>query len=259
MTYKSQTVSAIVITENNADSLERALSSLHWVDELVVVDRGSSDNTLAIARGFTDKVYFHPSSNFNIVKRDALAMGRSDWLLYIEPDEWIEEMLRHEIDGVMLNTPAHLNGFTLPRVLHFQNQTLKTPVGEEKARCLRLVRKGHWEIGNDWAATLKVGGDTGKLDRNLAYAPYKTVESLFADINRHSTMAAYRHLETKGNAGKPPSAFQMIWRTKLAAYHQFLLKGGFFKGVTGVTVAMANLIGVFLMWAKVRALVQRQP
>jgi hypothetical protein len=259
MTYKSQTVSAIVITENNADTLERALASLHWVDELVIMDRGSSDGTLAIARGFTDKVYFHPSKNFNIVKRAALAMGRSDWMLLIEPDEWIEEMLRHEIDGVMLNTPAHLNGFTLPRQLNFQNQLLRNPVGEETARCLRLVRKGHWTVGNDWAATLKVGGDIGKLDRTMGYAPYKTVEALFADINKHSTLAAYRHLETQGSLGKQPCAFKILWETKMAAYRQLLFKGGIFKGVTGVTVAVANTLAVFLKLTKVRALVQKLP
>jgi glycosyltransferase involved in cell wall biosynthesis len=259
MTYKSQTVSAIVITENNADTLERALSSLKWVDELVIMDRGSSDATLSIARGFTDKVYYHPVQNFNIVKRDALSMGRSDWLLLIEPEEWIEEMLRHEIDGVMLNTPTHLNGYTLPRQLNFQNQLLRNPIGEERQRCLRLVRKGHWEVSNDWGATLRVGGDIGKLDRPMGYAPYKTVESLFSDINRHSTLAAYRHLEANGSVGQEISAFKMLWETKMAVYYQLLLKGGLFKGVTGVTVSMANVVGVFLKLAKVRALIQKHP
>lgn len=257
MTYKSQTVSAIVITENNADTLERALSSLHWVDEIVVVDRGSTDQTLSIARGFTEKVHFHPSKNFNIVKRDALSLGKSDWMLYVEADEWIEEMLRHEIDGIMLNMPANMNGYSIPRQLRFQNQTIKTLVGEEQARCLRLVRKGHWEVINDWAATLKAGGDVGKLDRPIGYAPYKTVESVFADINRHSTIAAYRHLAINGTVGANVSSFSMLWQTKMAAYHHFFLKGGMFKGMVGVTIAMANTMNVFLKLNKIRSLTQK--
>jgi len=258
MTYKSQTVSAIVITENNADTLERALSSLRWVDEIVVVDRGSKDQTLAIARGFTDKVHFHPSRNFNIVRRDALSLGHSDWMLVLEPDEWVEEMLRHEIDGIMLNTPANLNGYTIPRQLKFQNRMIKTLIGEDQSRCLRLVRKGHWEVGNDWAATLKASGDVGKLDRPIGYAPYITVEELFADINRHSTMAAYRFLELNGPIGKDISAFKLLWETKMAAYQQLLLKGGIFKGVIGVTIAIANTMNVFLKLVKVRSLTQKQ-
>ena len=257
MIYKSQTLSAIVITENNADTLERALSSLHWVDELVLVDRGSHDQTLAIARSFTDKVYFHPGKSFNIVRRDAISMGRSDWMLLIEPDEWVEEMLRHEIDGVMLNTPAHLNGYTVPRKLKFQNQIISATLGDEPARSLRLVRKGHWEVGNGWPATLKVGGDVGKLDHALGYAPYKAVEDMFTDINRHSTMAAYKALETLGTPTQEMGWFQMVWITKLAALREFLLKGAVFKGYLGVTIAMANTVCVFLRLAKVRSLTQR--
>jgi glycosyltransferase involved in cell wall biosynthesis len=257
MTYKSQTVSAIVITENNASTLEKALSSLHWVDELVVFDRGSLDETLAIARGFTDKVYFHPSRNLTIIRRDALSMGSSDWLLLIEPDEWIEEMLRHEIDGILLNTPAHMNGYTLPRRIKFQNQWLTVPVGEEPTRSLRLVRTKHWEVCEDWGATLKVGGDVGKLDRPLGYAPYKTIEELFHAINGQSTLSAYQHLETHGISNKDQSTFNLMFKTKLMGWHQFFIKGGLFKGITGQTLAMANTIEVFLKYAKIRALTQK--
>lgn len=254
MAYKSQTISAIVITENNAVTLEKTLSSLHWVDELIVFDRGSTDGTLAIARGFTDKVFFHPGHNLSIVRRDALSTGKCDWLLLLEPDEWVEEMLRHEVDGVLLNTPAHLNGFTIPRQLKFQNQWVSIQLGEEPKRLLRLVRRKQWEILDNWEASLKVKGDVGKLDRPLGYAPYPTVESLFSAINGLSTLAAYKYLETHGTANGAQSPMNLILKTKLAAWKQFFLMGGLFKGITGQTLAMANTLEVFLKYAKVRAL-----
>lgn len=257
MTYKSQTVSAIVITENNASTIERALSSLHWVDELIVFDKGSTDGTLAIARAFTEKVYFHPSQNKTVVRRDALSMGACDWLFLVEPDEWVEEMLRHEIDGMLLNTPANLNGYIVPRILKFQNQWVNIPIGEEPTRQLRLVRKKQWEIGEDWNATLTVGGDVSKLDRPLGYAPYRTVEDLFTDVNTRSTVAAYRHLETHGTSAKDQGTFNLIIKTKLAGWNQFLLKGGLFKGITGQTIAMANTVGTFLKFAKVQSLTKK--
>lgn len=257
MTYKSQTVSAIVITENNALTIEKALSSLHWVDELIVLDRGSTDGTLAIARAFTDHVHFHPARNKTILRRDALSLGHCDWLFLVEPDEWVEEMLRHEIDGMLLNTPANLNGYTIPRMLRFQNQWVTTPIGEEPTRQLRLVRKKHWEVKEDWAATLTVGGDVGKLDRPLGYAPYRTVEELFTDVNSRSTLAAYHHLEVHGVSPKDQGAFGLVIKTKLTAWSQFLLRGGMFKGITGQTIAMANTVGTFLKFAKVRTLTKK--
>lgn len=257
MTYKSQTISAIVITENNAATLERCLASLHWVDELVVFDRGSIDGTLAIARGFTDKVFFHPSRNLNVIRRDALSMGKCDWLLLVEPDEWVEEMLRHEIDGVLLNTPSHLNGFTIPRQLKFQSQWITVPLGEEPKRVLRLVRKKQWLIRDDWEATLVVNGDKGKLDRPLGYAPFTTVEGLFLAVNRLSTLAAYRYLEIHGTANGAQTPWNLMLKTKLTAWKQFILLGGLFKGITGQTLAMANTAHVFQKYAKVRALTVR--
>lgn len=257
MTYKSQTVSAIVITENNALTLERALSSLHWVDELIVFDRGSTDSTLAIARGFTDKVFFHPSHNPSIIRRDALSTAKCDWLLLVEPDEWVEEMLRHEIDGVMLNTPANLSGFTVPRQLKYQNQWVTIPLGEEPKRVLRLVRRKQWQILDDWEASLKVDGNIGKLDRPLGYAPYSTVESLFSAINGLSTLAAYKYLETHGTSNGAQKPMNLLLKTKLEGWKQFFLKGGLFKGVSGQTLAMANTLQVFLKYAKIRALTTR--
>lgn len=254
MTYKSQTISAIVITDNNAATLERVLSSLHWVDELIVFDRGSTDKTSTMARSFTDKVFFHPSPNLSIVRRDALSTAQCDWLLLIEPDEWVEEMLRHEVDGVLLNTPAHVNGFTMPRQLQFQNKWINSPLGEEPKRVLRLVRRKQWRILDDWEATLKVNGDVSKLDRPLGYAPYLTVESLFSAINGLSTLSAYRYLEKHGTANGAQSPSNILIKTKLAAWKHFLLKGGLFKGITGQTLAMANTLEVFLKYAKIRAL-----
>jgi glycosyltransferase involved in cell wall biosynthesis len=257
MTYKSQTVSAIVITHNNAATLERALSSLQWVDELLVFDRGSTDDTLSIARGFTDKVFYHPSRSLTVLRRDALMAAKCDWLLLIEPDEWVEEMLRHEIDGVMLNTPANLNGFMLPRKLKFQNQWIEGRVGEEQPREVRLVRKKHWEVGEDWAAPLKVGGDVGRLDRPIGYAPYDNIEDLFNAMNVHSTRGAYQYLETHGVRPKDQKLTTLICQTKRMMLGQYILQGGFTRGYTGFSFCMANAVETFLKFAKVRSLTKK--
>ena len=257
MTYKSQTLSAIIITENNAATLERALSSLQWVDELVVVDRGSTDGTLAIARGFTDRVLFHPSKNPTVLRRDALASATSDWLLLIEPDEWVEEMLRHEIDGVMLNTPAHLNGYTIPRKLRFQNRWYHIPLGDEPQRALRLVRKNHWEIRPGWNGELRVGGDVGRLDRPLGYEPYATVEDIFSAMNRHSTLAAYRQLAAEGVRSGNPGFISLIWNMIWSMVSHFCLHGAIFTGVTGLIFSTAHMVNAFLKQVKIRALLTK--
>jgi glycosyltransferase involved in cell wall biosynthesis len=258
MTYKSQTVSAIVITYNNAATLENTLYTLHWVDELVILDRGSTDGTLNIARTFTDKVFFHPTDNLTILRRDALALGKSDWLFLIEPNEWVEEMLKHEIDGIMLNMQPNVNGFTVPRKLKFQNEWVDLISDAEPPRVLRLVRKGRCKVSDDWHASLSVEGEVRHLDRPLGYAPYRTVEELFASVNQRSTLAAYQHLEKHGFASTPQGTWSVWWQTKLAAFKSLFLKGCITKGYLGFTMAMAYTLETFLRLAKIRMLMTRK-
>jgi hypothetical protein len=71
-------------------------------------------------------------------------------------------------------------------------------------------------------------------------------------------MAAYHHLETHGFANQDQGPFNLIFKTKMAAWNQFFLKGGMFKGMTGTTLAMANTMQVFLKYAKIRALTKKQ-
>lgn len=258
MTYKSQTVSAIVITHNNAATLENTLYSLHWVDELIVLDQGSTDNTLTIARTFTDKVFFHPSNNPTILRRDALALGKSDWLFLVEPDEWVEEMLRHEVDGIMLNMQPNVTGLTVARKLKFQNEWVDVVSDIEPKRVLRLVRKGRWKISDDWHATLTVEGEIRHLDRPLGYAPYRTVEELFGAVNQRSTLAAYRHLEEYGWTNFPQSTVGVWWQTKIATIKSLFLKGCVFKGFSGFIMAMAYTLETFLKLAKIRTLLAKK-
>jgi glycosyltransferase involved in cell wall biosynthesis len=258
MSYKSQTVSAIVITHNDAATLEEALYSLRWVDELIVLDQGSTDGTLNIARTFTDKVFFHPSKNLTVLRRDALSLGKSDWLLLVEPDEWVEEMLKHEIDGILLNNLPNVNGFTIPRKLKFQNEWVNVISDVEPQRDLRLVRKGRWKISDDWLATLSVDGEVRPLDRPLGYAPYRTVEELFARVNQRSTLAAYKHLETQGFSNVPQSAWGIWWQSKVAMLKGLFLKGGIRAGFSGLTMSVAYALETFLRLAKIRMLLARK-
>lgn len=258
MSYKSQTVSAIVITHNDAATLENTLYTLHWVDELVILDRGSTDNTLSIARTFTDKVFFHPSDNLTILRRDALALGKSDWLFLIEPNEWIEEMLKHEIDGIMLNAQPNVTGYTLSRKLKFQNEWVDVISDVEPSRVLRIVRKGRWKVSDNWHATVSVDGDVRNLDRPLGYAPYRTVEELFDNVNQRSTLAAYKHLEEYGFSSAPQGTLNVWWKTKMAAFKALVFKGCMSKGFLGFTMAMAYTLETFLRLAKIRMLMTRK-
>ena len=87
-------VSAIVITKNEADAIADALASLSWADEIIVVDAESTDDTVAIARQFTDRVYVAPGTATSIRRITPLSLATHDWIFSLDADERVTDELR---------------------------------------------------------------------------------------------------------------------------------------------------------------------
>ena len=86
-------VTATVITYNEAANIRAALESLSWADEIVVVDSESTDDTVAIARTFTDKVIVRPWPGYVEQKNFAAAQAAHDWIFSLDADERVSPEL----------------------------------------------------------------------------------------------------------------------------------------------------------------------
>ncbi|MGZ8940898.1 MAG: glycosyltransferase family 2 protein, partial [Limisphaerales bacterium] len=185
MNYKSQTLTAVVITFNHADTIEATLDSVRWADEVIVLDRGSTDGTLDIAQRFSKNIQYHPGENHATLLNDAFGLAKCDWILYLEPGEWVEEMLRHEIDGLLLNSDPAIAAYAIPRKLYF-DQTCIQAGGHYPNRQVRMFRRGQGRALPIPKNNELIEIDTGeivKLDRAIAMRPNRTLSDLFASIN----------------------------------------------------------------------------
>src|ERR1700716_2355641 len=110
------TLSVAIITLNEADNLARTLASVRFADEIVVVDSGSTDRTVEIARSFGAKVFSEDWKGFALQKNFAIDECSGTWVLSLDADEELTEELQTEIRG-MLETDAetmpHLDGYRL--------------------------------------------------------------------------------------------------------------------------------------------------
>ena len=109
---KREPLSVVVITYNNADTLDACLGQVDWADEIVVLDSGSTDDTVAIARRHGARVGVHPFDDYGPQKQRAYAMASHDWILNLDADEILSPGTREEIERA-LTTPRHA-GFRLP-------------------------------------------------------------------------------------------------------------------------------------------------
>ena len=94
-------VSVIVIALNQEDNIVPCLETVRWADDIVVVDSGSVDRTLELARGFTDRIFTIDWPGFGAAKNYALDQARGDWVFSLDTDERVSEALRDEITSAM--------------------------------------------------------------------------------------------------------------------------------------------------------------
>jgi glycosyltransferase involved in cell wall biosynthesis len=108
-------VTATIITFNEAANIEAALASLSWADEIIVVDRESTDNTTEIARKFTGKVIVRPWPGYVAQKNFAAEQASHDWIFSLDADERVTPELAAEIKAALAREPRAA-GYRVPRV-----------------------------------------------------------------------------------------------------------------------------------------------
>ena len=106
-------VSVVVITYNNAETLDDCLRQVDWAEEILVLDSGSTDGTVAIARQHGARVAVHPFDDFGPQKQRAYDMARHDWILNLDADEILSPGTREVIERALI-APRYA-GFRLPR------------------------------------------------------------------------------------------------------------------------------------------------
>ncbi len=116
-------LSAIIITRNEAKNIAACLESVAFCDERIVVDAGSSDETVAIAESYGAAVTTHQWAGFGRQKNVALSLARGDWVLSIDADERVSPPLAAEIRAAIASPVA--DGYEMPRLSTFLGRTMR--------------------------------------------------------------------------------------------------------------------------------------
>ena len=107
-------ISAVIIVKNEEANIDECLKSISWVDEIVVVDSGSSERTVEICEKYTDKVYVHELRGYGPQKNLALGYTSKEWVISIDADERVSAELRSEIMKAVASTG--FSGYEIPRL-----------------------------------------------------------------------------------------------------------------------------------------------
>ena len=242
-------LSAILITKDEEANLERCLQSISWVDELIVVDSGSTDNTLEIARKFKAKVFNPEWKGFGPAKQYALDQATGDWVLSIDADEEVSFTLKNEIRQLLENDPPH-DGYEIPRKTQFLGQWILHS-GWYPDYVLRLFRK---QAGRFTPVLVHeeivVDGSRSRLSNPLMHYSYPTLENYVRKLDQYSSLAA----EEMFKRGRKFRYWQLILKPALLFIKKLLFQKGWRDGWEGYMIARLSATSIFLRYAKLRSL-----
>ena len=233
-------LSVAVITFNEAENLGRTLASVQWAGEIVVVDSGSTDGTLEIARSYKARVCEHPWQGFAEQKNFALAQCRGEWILSLDADEELTPELALEIQHVLAKEPR-VEAFHLKRRNLFLGRWIRHGGFYPDAK-LRLFRNGLLGGGTTPQfgvrpvhETVQFTGEAPTLQGDLAHRAYPTLTGYIEHMNRYSSLGAEVLLE-KGRTSR--AAWPFLWNVLLAPLFTFcwnyLFRLGFRDGREGL-------------------------
>ena len=228
-----KTLSVALITKNEAVNLPRTLASVHWANEIVIVDSGSTDATLEIARNAGARVFEESWKGFAAQKNSAIAHSTGDWILSLDADEEVSPELAQEIQALLAGEPA-FNAWRIPRLNHFLGRPLRHG-GYWPDPKLRLFRRGAARFAERPVhETMVSDGAAGRLKAPLIHHCYPTLNDYVEHMNRYSSIAA-EALVTSGRAGT--SWFWVAWNAVLnpaaTFLYNYVFRLGFLDGRAG--------------------------
>jgi glycosyltransferase involved in cell wall biosynthesis len=234
-----QPISATLITHNEERNIAGALLSLPWVDEIVVVDDGSSDATVDICRRFTGKIFHRDWTGYADQKNFAVQQARHDWIFSLDADE-------RPSPELCARRGFSAQGYRIPRVAFFMERWLRHGDWYPDYQ-MRLFdrRHGRWE-GGRVHESFKTSGKTGVLDGEIRHYTYRSLSDYLKRLETYSTLAALDY-EQRGKTATPLKLLGNPIATFMKAY---VLRRGFLDGLPGFVVAVMGSVSVFFKYAK---------
>ncbi|WP_298625009.1 glycosyltransferase family 2 protein [uncultured Legionella sp.] len=233
-------LTVIIITKNEESNIRRCLESVSFADEIIVVDSGSTDNTLAIAQEYTENIHQTDWQGYGIQKQRALLQAKGDWVFNLDADESVSDQLREEILKRISDGSA--DAFRIPIQMFFYNKLLKYSASPK--RHIRLFKRANANYSNDIIhekILVSPSSRIGKLKNAIKHHSYQDINHVLYKLNKYSSYSAKIRIESN----KPIGFIQILLSTSWMFGRCFILQRGFLDGKLGFLFAVFSAQGTF--------------
>ncbi len=237
-------ISVTLITLNEEQHIQAALQSVKWADEIIVVDSGSTDRTVEIARQHGAQVFTNPWPGYGQQKNFAHQKAKGPWILNIDADERVSPQLAQEIQSKIAG-PGNALGFSFPRKTYYLGRWIRHGGWYPNV----LVRLGLKDQSR-WSEPpvheeLLVDGPVHQLVHPLDHYAFSSIQEQVLTNLRYSRLGSER-LKQKGQR---PNRLKLLLKPFGKFLETYFLKRGFLDGLAGFIISINAAHSLFLKYA----------
>ncbi|SDB20560.1 Glycosyltransferase involved in cell wall bisynthesis [Flavobacteriaceae bacterium MAR_2010_188] len=241
MKLQNSTLSALIITHNEANHINELIENVSFADEIIVVDSFSEDGTIERLQQYPNvKVFQNKFLDFANQRNFAISKATSNWILFIDADERLPKLLVEEIKE-KINVPTNIVAYKIPRKFVFKEKILNYS-GLQTDFILRLFKRGKANYDTDIKVheVLKVNGRIGKLKNPMLHYSYSDYKSYKAKTEHYARLKAKMLFEK----GARPTWFDLYIKPVYKFLYNYIFRLGFLDGNEGLIICQLNAYGV---------------
>jgi len=247
---KKNKISVVLAVLNEEKKIAACLTSVKWSDEIIVVDDGSTDATVEIAKKFTDKIFHHKSVGYvEPIRNFAISKASGDWILILDADEQVSESLSRKLREV-----SHLEkgavGIAIPRKnIIFSKWIMHT--GWWPDYQLRFFKKGTFIWSPEIHKQPEVKGEIieleAKVENSILHLHYETISEFLRKMNLYTDVEAAEFIKSKGSF----VWIDLIRKPFNEFLSRFFARAGYRDGLHGLVLAILQAISMFIVTLKI--------
>jgi glycosyltransferase involved in cell wall biosynthesis len=247
-------VSVVIITKNESDNIAECLKSVaSWADEVIVLDDDSSDDTVAIAKRFTDKVFSRKMDVEGRHRNYAYSLARNSWVLSLDADERATQELGLELEELFKTGPKD-KAYTIPIRAYIGERWIRY-AGWYPAPKVRLFDKAFFKYEEvEVHPRVFIDGSCGHLKSDIIHYSYRDYHDFITSLNNQTTLEAKKWFNERRNIN-----FIKMWRKAASRFIKaYIQKAGFRDGLLGFFVSWAGAAYQFMSFVKYREMLERE-
>jgi glycosyltransferase involved in cell wall biosynthesis len=239
-------ISAFVITKNNGDKIEECIKSLLWADEVVVVDDFSTDATPEICSRYPVRFCSNAFEGFQEQKNFATNLAANDWVLKIDADERVTEVMKKSIMSLTDVDFDRYSCFEFKRLTCFWGKWIRhASLYPDYNPRLFNKKRGEWGGINPHDKFI-THGETKKLEGDILH--FQNWD-LYTYANRTATYSNISAMEYH-KRGKKVKWHHFTVRPLYTFLYRYFFRLGFVEGVRGFVISFMGAVGTFLKYSK---------